>query len=132
MIKEKEVKSDEFVSPILSGQCKFDVTITLTGSVTVKTFPNRPVGPQDLTLARFAIVFSAGNKTVRFHQVQTTITQVKPDRVTADVKVTATFAGKTVEFTGVQKIDLNTGETILESHNVSGAAREVICNRLEG
>jgi hypothetical protein len=132
MIKEKEFKSDTFHSTILSGQCGFDVTISFTGSVTVKTFPNRPVGPQDLTLVIFAIVFRAGDKTVQFQQVQTTITHVKPDRVTSNVRATATFAGKTVEFTGVQRIDLETGATILESHNVSGAAREAICNRLKG
>jgi hypothetical protein len=129
MIREKEFKSDTFQSQLLSGQCGFDVTLSFTGSVTVKTFPKRPVGPQDLTLVILAIVFSAGNKTVRFQQVQTTITQVKPDAVTS-ISATATFAGKTVEFTGVQKIDLETGETTLESHNVSGAAREVICERL--
>jgi hypothetical protein len=50
--------------------------------------------------------------------------------VVTDVAATATFAGKTVEFTGVQKIDLETGETTLQSHNVSGAARDVICERL--
>jgi hypothetical protein len=127
MIKEKEFHSDRFQSPILSGQCGFDVTVSFTGSVTVKTFPNRPVGPENLTLEIDAIVFSTGNKTVRFRQVETTITQVKPNGM-----VTSTVAGKTVEFTGVQKINLENGETLLESHNVSEAAREAICNRLRG
>ncbi len=131
MIKEKEFRTDTFRSPILSDQCGFDVTISLTGSVTVKTFPDQPVGPQDLTLARFAIVFRAGNKTVRFQQVQTTITHVKPDAVTSTARFTETSAGKTVEFTGVQRTDLETGKTILQSHNVSGAAREVVCQRLK-
>src|SRR5918994_420341 len=123
MIKEKEFKSDTFESPLLTNQCGFAVTISFTGSVTVKTFPNRPAGPQDITLVILAIDFSAGNKTVRFQQVQTTITQIKPDAVRSDVVATATFAGKTVEFTGVQKINLNTGKTTLESHNVSGEPR---------
>jgi hypothetical protein len=132
MIKEKEFHSDTFESPLLSSQCGFDVTVSFTGSVTVKTFPNRPVGPQSLTLEILAVVFSAGNKTVRFQQVETSITQVKPDEVRSAVRATSTVAGKTVEFTGVQKIDLNTGKTILQSHNVSGAAREAICERLKG
>jgi hypothetical protein len=81
-------------------------------------------------LVILAVVFTANNKTVRFQQVQTTITQVKPE-VGSDVVATAIFAGKTVEFTGVQKINLNTGETTLQSHDVSGAARDVICERLK-
>jgi hypothetical protein len=46
MIKEKEFQSDTFKSPLLKSQCGFDVTLSFTGSVTVKTFPNRPVGPR--------------------------------------------------------------------------------------
>jgi hypothetical protein len=42
--------------------------ISATSSITVKTFPERPVCPQNLTLEIFAIVFRAGNKTVRFQQ----------------------------------------------------------------
>jgi hypothetical protein len=48
MIKEKNFESDTFRSPLLTSQCGFAVTLSFTGSVTVKTFPNRPVGPQDL------------------------------------------------------------------------------------
>ena len=132
MIKEKEFHSNTFLSPLLSGRCDFDVNVSVTGSITVKTFPNRPTGVQDLTLEKFAVVFRAGDKTVRFQQVQTTITQVKPDAVKSTVRATATLAGKIVEFTGVQRIDLETGETVLESPDVSDASREAICERLRG
>jgi hypothetical protein len=127
MIKEKEFKSDTFRSPILSEACGFDVTVSFTGSLTNKSFPNRPVGPQNLQLFIAAIVFTAGNKTVRFQQVKTEIT-----RVGADGTVTSSLAGKSVEFSGVLKTNLETGETILQSHNVPDHARKAICRRLMG
>ena len=125
MIKEKEFKDDTFQSPILSDACGFDVTVSFTGSLTNKTFPNRPVGPQDLKMFIAEIAFTANNKTVRFQQAKTEIT-----RVGADGTVTSSLTGKSVEFNGVLKTDLETGETILQSHNVTDPARKAICRRL--
>jgi hypothetical protein len=126
MIKEKEFKSDTFRSDILSDACGFEVIISFDGSLTNKSFPNRPVGPQHLTLFIAAIVFTAGNKTVRFQQVQTEIT-----RVEADGTVISSLMGKSVEFNGVLKTNVETGETILQSHNVPDHARKAICQRLK-
>ena len=50
-MKETITISDTFQSPILSQACGVEVTITITGSLTVLTVPDRPVGPQDLTIA---------------------------------------------------------------------------------
>jgi hypothetical protein len=125
MIKEKIPISDTFRSDILSDACGFEVTISFTGSLTIKTFPNRPVGPQDLTFLIVAIVFTAGNNKVRFEQVATEIKRVEPDGT-----VISSVAGKTVEFTGVLKTNVETGETILQSHKVTD--HKAICKRLTG
>ena len=117
-----------FKSPLLKSQRGL-MLISFTDQP-CEDFPQptgRPPGPRPSSY--FAVVFTANNNSCRFQQVQTTTTQVKPDAVTSDV-ATAIFAGKTAEFTGVQKINLNTGETTLQSHNVSGAARDAICERL--
>jgi hypothetical protein len=39
--------------------------------------------------------------------------------------------GKSVEFNGVLKTNVETGETILQSHNVPDHARKAICQRLK-
>ena len=56
MIKETMSFSDEFKSPILSSACGFDVTLTVTGTIRVLTFPARPVGPDDLSTGNVAVV----------------------------------------------------------------------------
>lgn len=125
MVRETIPMSDTFPSKILSDACGFDVTISFTGSLTITTFPNRPAGPQDLKFFIAAIVFTHNNKKVRFEQVATEITRVEPDGT-----VTSTVAGKTVEFTGVLKTNVETGDTILQSHKITD--HEAICKRLAG
>jgi hypothetical protein len=129
MIKEKEFHSDTFSSDILKSACGFEVMISFEGSVTVMSFPNRPVGVQDVRVSIAAMVFRANNKTVRFRGAQIEITQVKP-HIASTVTATFTTAGHTIHFTGVQRINLDTGETTLQSHDVSGEVTEVICRRL--
>jgi hypothetical protein len=52
--------------------------------------------------------------------------------VEADGTVASSVTGKSVEFNGVLKTNLETGETIRKSHNVPEPAREAICKRLKG
>src|SRR5215218_5703111 len=117
MIKEKEFHTDTFRSEILSDACEFEVTISFEGSITELNFPNRPVGPQDLTLAKLSMVLTANNETVRFETAKVEIKSVEPDG-------TVILAGKSVEFSGVLKTNLETGETTMQSHNVPDPARK--------
>jgi hypothetical protein len=66
---EKEVIpiDETFVDEGLSEACGVEVTIT--GSVTVFTFPDRPVGPQDLTTINIEGVATAGDNQVRARNV---------------------------------------------------------------
>jgi hypothetical protein len=117
--------SDKFPAPILSKACGVDVTITFTGSVIVLSFPRRPVGPQDLEVVNQTVVATADDKEVRFRNVEADLTRVEPDGT-----VIFSIAGhQPVEFNGVLKINLETGETILEPH-VSDLTR--ICKLLTG
>jgi hypothetical protein len=125
-MKETITISDTFQSPILSQACGVEVTITITGSLKVLTFPNRPVGPQDLTIANIKWVATAGNNQVRFRNVSLDLVRVEPDGT-----VIESIAGhQPVEFTGVMKINLDTGEVILEPQHFADIPR--LCEQLTG
>jgi hypothetical protein len=118
-VKETITISDSFESSILSPECGVKVTITITGSLKVITFPHRPVGPQDLTIANIRWVATAGNNQVRFRNVSMTLTRVEPDGTV----ILSTAGHQPVEFTGVTKINLDTGEVTLEPHHFADIPR---------
>jgi hypothetical protein len=127
MIKEKIPVSDTFRSEILSVRCNVEVTFTVTGTITVLTAPQKPVGPQDLVVANIAGIFTAGTNQVPFQTAKTEIKGVEPDGT-----VVTSIAGRTVEFTGLQlQTNLETGQTIMinEPHVTD---IDSICKRLKG
>ena len=125
-MKETITISDTFQSPLLSQACGVEVTITITGSLKVPTFPDRPVGPQDLTIANIKWVAAVGNNQVRFRNVSLDLVRVEPDGT-----VIESIAGhQPVEFTGVMKINLDTGEVLLEPQHFADIPR--LCELLTG
>jgi hypothetical protein len=118
---EKEViPIDEmFVDPFLSEECGVEVTVTETGRVTVFTFPDGTV-LQSLTTLNVEVVLTAGdNRDVGIDQV----------RVQPDGTVILSIVGQVpLGFTGVMKIDLETGEVILEPHHFVDIAE--VCEQL--
>jgi hypothetical protein len=125
MIRERIPISDTFRSKILSDQCGGRVEFTISGTITVLTAPQKPVGPQDLQVANIAGFFSKGSKQVPFQTATTTITRVEPDGT-----VLTSIAGRSVEFTGLQlKTNLANGKTsmINEPHVTD---LDSICRRL--
>jgi hypothetical protein len=118
-MKETIPISATFRSPILSQACGVEVTITFTGTLRVLTFPNRPVGPQDLTTANIDWVATAGDNQVRFRNVSLDLVRVEPDGT-----VIESIAGhQPVEFTGVMKINLDTGKVIHEPQHFADIPR---------
>jgi hypothetical protein len=118
-MKETITISDTFQSSILSPACGFEVTITINGSLRVLTFPDRPVGPQDLTIANIDWVATANNKQVRFRNVSVERVQVEPDGTVS----VSTSGHRPVEFTGVMKINLDTGEVVQEPQHSADIKR---------
>ena len=123
---EKEViPIDEmFVDPFLSEACGVEVTITLTGQVTHFTFPDRPVGLQELFTVNMAVVATAGDNQIRVRNVGADVVRVTPD----GTAIITTTGQVPFEFTGVLKINLDTDEVILEPHHVVDI--EAVCERL--
>jgi hypothetical protein len=109
-IMETVTFSETFDDEELSDVCGVEVTTTMEGRLTFFTFPDQPVGPQDLTSVHVSFVARAGDNAVRFHDVGIDMISIMPDG-TAILMIVGQVP---FEFTGVLMIDLATGEAILE------------------
>ena len=121
---EREVISveDEFVDEILSEECGVEVTVTLSGRVTLFTFPDGTV-LQNLTALNIAVVLTADDNQIRLRDVGIDQVRVQPDGT-----VILSIVGQVpLGFTGVLKINLDTGEVILEPHHTLD-----VCGALTG
>ena len=122
---EREViqVDDEFVDEGLSEECGVEVTVHITGRVTLFTFPDGTV-LQNLTTINFAGVATAGDNQIRFRDVGIDQIRVQPDGT-----VILSIVGQVpFGFTGVLKINLETEEAILEPHHFVDI--EEVCARL--
>jgi hypothetical protein len=113
---EREViqVEDEFVDQDLAEECGVDeVNVTVTGRVTLFTFPPDGRVLQDLTTINLEVVWSAGDNEVRVRDVGIDQVRVQPDGT-----VILSIVGQVLfQFTGVLKINLDTGDAILEPHH---------------
>ena len=124
--RETVTFSETFHDEILTEACGVDVTTTISGFVTFMTFPDRPVGLQDLNSFHIDLLAVAGDNRVLFQNVGIDQTRVEPD---GTVILMLTGQGGTF-FTGVIKINLTTGEVILESPRINDTTR--VCRLLTG
>jgi hypothetical protein len=124
-VKETITFSDTFQDEFLTQECGVEVTTTVNGSLTFFTFPDRPVGPQDLTSVHVDIVATADdNNQARFKDVGIDLFRLEPDGT-----VVLMIVGQVpFEFTGVLKINPDTGEVILEPQHTVDTTR--ICRLL--
>jgi hypothetical protein len=118
-VKETITFSETFEDEFLTEACGVDVTTSVDGRLMFFTFPDRPVGPQDITSVHVDLVATAGDNAVRFKDVGIDLVRVEPDG-TAILMVVGQVP---FEFTGVLMIDLTTGEVILEPHHVVDTTR---------
>jgi hypothetical protein len=122
---EKEViqVDEEFVDEGLSEECGVEVTVTLTGRVTLFTFPDGTV-LQNLSTLNLEVVFTAGDNQIRVRDVGGDQVRVQPDGT-----VILSIIGQVpLGFTGVLKINPETEEVILEPHHVVDIAE--VCEQL--
>lgn len=94
----------------LTDVCGFDVTSHVEGHVIVRTFSGAGAGPVELRTLNLGITASANGNTYRFRDVGADLVRIEPD----GTAVLMIIGQVPFTFTGVLKIDLDTGETILE------------------
>jgi hypothetical protein len=124
---ERETIPVSFERPfdLLTEACGVDVTISVSGSFTVLTFPDG-TGPLELATVSIDIVAIAGDNQVLLRNAGIDLFRVEPD---GTVILTSTGVVGVI-FSGVSKINLTTGEIILESpqHTDESVAR--VCQQL--
>lgn len=112
-----ETVADEF----LTAACGVPVVTHAKGHVIVRTFSGEGAGPAEIRTLNIALTAMAGDNTYRFRDVGADHVQVKSDGSAILMIIGQVPFG----FTGVLKIDLTTGETILEpSHSLEGRVEE--------
>jgi hypothetical protein len=114
--------------PFLSDECGVPVTTTAEGFVIVRTFPGEETGVVEVFTINVALTATAGSNTFRFRDVGADVIRIEPDG-TAILSITGQSPYR--NFNGVLKIDLETGETILETHDRSQRL-EATCAALTG
>jgi hypothetical protein len=122
---EKEViqVNVTFDDEALTEECGVPVTTTATGRVTIFTLPDRKV-LQDLSTVNVSVVATAGDNQIRVRDVGISQVRQQPDGT-----VILSIVGQVpLDFIGVLKLNLDTGEVILEPHHFYDI--EQICERL--
>jgi hypothetical protein len=117
---------ETFVDDFLTEACAVPVTTTATGHVILRTFSGDGTGPVELRTINIGLTATAGDNVYRFRDVGADFVRVESDGTAILMIIGRVPFG----FTGVLKIDLATGETILEpQHSLEGRVEEA-CEKL--
>ena len=102
------------LDPFLTDACGVPVTTRAQGHITTRTFAGGGTGPAVVTTINVALTATAGDNVVRFRDVGADVERIEPDG-TAILMIIGQIP---FAFSGVLKIDLETGDAILEpQHN---------------
>jgi hypothetical protein len=112
--------------PFLTEACGVSVTTRARGHLIVRTFSGDGAGPAEITTLNIALTAMAGDNTYTFRDVGADHIQVRPD----GTAILMIIGQVPFEFTGVLKIDLASGEAILEPHHSLEGRLEEACAAL--
>jgi hypothetical protein len=99
--------------PFLTAECGFPVTLHLEGHTIVRSFAGERTGVAQVTTLNITATVSAGDKSYTLKDVGADVVRIEPDGTAIAMIIGQIPFG----FTGVLKIDLETGEAILEPHH---------------
>jgi hypothetical protein len=119
---------DTFADPFLSEACGVQVTVRARGHIIVRTFAGDRTGVAEVRTINVGLTATAGERVFRFRDVGADVTRIEPDG-TAILSITGQVP---FDFAGVLKIDLETGETILEPRDRSAEQVAKACAALTG
>jgi hypothetical protein len=116
---------ESFADAFLTDACGVPVTTHARGHVIVRIFSGG-TGPAELRTLNVVLTAAAGDNVVRFKDVGADLVRIEPDG-TAILMITGQVP---FEFTGALKIDLETGEAILEPQHTTEDRIDEVCARL--
>ena len=119
-----ETFDDEF----LTDACGVPVTTTAQGHIIIRFFSGEGTGVAELGTISLDLTATAGTNTFHFRDVGADLIRIEPDG-TAILSITGQVP---FGFVGVLKIDLETGESILEPHDRSEQQLDAACAALTG
>jgi hypothetical protein len=117
---------ESFPDEFLSEACGVDVTTHALGHIIVRTFSGEGTGPAEVRTINIAFTATADGNTFRFRDVGVDLVRIEPDGTAILMIIGQIPFG----FTGVLKIDLETGEAILEPHHSLEGRLEEACAAL--
>jgi hypothetical protein len=124
---ERIAVDDDFTDEFLSEACGLEVTGTAQGHVTIRTFAdNGKTGLLGLGTVNIGFTFSAEGNSVRFRNVGADRLRRAPDG-TLILSIIGQAPG---EFTGVLKINAETGEVLHEPQNSRADDVQRLCEAL--
>jgi hypothetical protein len=119
-----ETAPDDF----LTDACGVAVSTRAQGQVITRTFSGGGTGPAVVRTINLALTATAGDNVYRFRDVGADLERIEPDG-TAILMIVGQVP---FDFTGVLKIDLETGEAILEPQHSTAENLEEACAALTG
>ena len=112
----------------LSAECGVAVTTLAEGHVIRRLFDETGTGPASVTTINIGITATAGDNVVRFRDVGADVVRIEPD----GTAILMIIGQVPFDFTGVLKLDLETGEAILEPQHSTAENLEKACATLTG
>ncbi|MGH3347726.1 MAG: hypothetical protein ACRDO4_12155 [Nocardioides sp.] len=125
---ERITVDEAFPDDFLTEACGVPVTTTVRGHVTLRTFSGEGTGPATLSTLNLALTATAGDRVFRFRDVGADMLRIEPD----GTAVFSIIGQVPFEFAGVLKIDVETGEAILEPRDRSEQQVARACQALTG
>ena len=114
---ERIAIDETFEDDFLTEECGVPVTTRAQGHVTIWTFEGEGTGVAAHSTVNVVFTAMAGDNTVRFRDVGADLIRIEPDGTAIIMIIGQVPFG----FKGVLKIDLETGEAILEpQHSLEG------------
>ncbi len=114
--------------PFLTEECGVAVTTQAEGQITSRTFTGGGTGVASVRTINIALTATAGDNVVRFRDVGADVVRIEPD----GTAILMIIGQVPFDFTGVLKIDLETGDAILEPQHSTAENLERACATLTG
>ena len=125
---ERIAVDDTLADKFLTEECGVPVTTRAEGHIIVRTFSPGGTGVVEVITISLGLTATADGRVFRFRNVGADVTRIEPDG-TAVLLITGQVP---FDFAGVLKIDLETGEAILEPRDRSEDQLARACAVLTG